>query len=171
MLAIGNAIVDILAYEDETFLTSNGLNKGTMSIVNDSAFKGIYAQIEPVNICSGGSAANSIVGIVSLGARGAFIGKVPSQCLLLICLFATKREITFTIIVPSKEFVGNRNKIEEIIQEINKKLTPIEKIKKFHLIEENFSIENGLLTPTMKIKRNKVTEKYKNILQNFYKNN
>ena len=79
VLAIGNAIVDILAHEDETFLTYNGLNKGTMSIVNDSAFKGIYTQIEPVNICSGGSAANSIFGIVSLGARGAFIGKISDD--------------------------------------------------------------------------------------------
>ena len=76
VLAIGNAIVDILAYEDETFLTYHGLNKGTMSIVDDSTFKGIYAQIEPTNICSGGSAANSIVGIASLGGRGAFIGKI-----------------------------------------------------------------------------------------------
>jgi len=37
------------------------------------------------------------------------------------------------------------------------------------LLSENFSIENGLLTPTMKVKRNKVIEKYKNILEDFYK--
>ena len=53
---------------------------------------------------------------------------------------------------------------------INKNLTLVEKIKKFNLINENFSIENGLLTPTMKVKRNKVIEKYKNILENLYKN-
>ena len=46
----------------------------------------------------------------------------------------------------------------------------MEKIKKFYLINEGFSIENGLLTPTMKVKRNKVIAKYKNILENFYKN-
>ena len=49
-----------------------------------------------------------------------------------------------------------------IIESINKKLTVVEKIKKFRLIDDNFTIENGLLTPTMKIKRNKVTLKYKN---------
>ena len=49
-------------------------------------------------------------------------------------------------------------------------MTLVEKIKKFELINENFSIENGLLTPTMKVKRNKVVAKYKNILENFYKN-
>jgi len=74
------------------------------------------------------------------------------------------------IIVPTKDFKGQKEKISEIIHEVNKNLTLVEKIKKFHLINENFSIENGLLTPTMKVKRNKVVAKYKNILENFYKN-
>jgi len=74
------------------------------------------------------------------------------------------------IIVPAKDFKGQKEKISEIIHEVNKNLTLVEKIKKFHLINENFSIENGLLTPTMKVKRNKVVAKYKNILENFYKN-
>ena len=73
------------------------------------------------------------------------------------------------LIVPSKEFEAKKDTISEIINKINENLTVIEKIKKFHLINENFSIENGLLTPTMKVKRNKVTIKYKNILENFYK--
>ena len=55
------------------------------------------------------------------------------------------------------------------LNEINNNLTLVEKIKKFELINENFSIENGLLTPTMKVKRNKVIIKYKNTLENFYK--
>ena len=67
------------------------------------------------------------------------------------------------------EFKNQREKINEIVNEINNNLTLIEKIKKFQLIDENFSIENGLLTPTMKVKRNKVIIKYKNILENFYK--
>jgi len=73
------------------------------------------------------------------------------------------------IIVPSKEFINQKDKINEIVNEINNNLTLVEKIKKFHLVNENFSIENGLLTPTMKVKRNKVIAKYKNILENFYK--
>ena len=73
------------------------------------------------------------------------------------------------LIVPSKEFNEQKEKMSEIINKINANLTQIERIKKFHLISENFSIENGLLTPTMKIKRNKVIAKYKNILENFYK--
>ena len=74
------------------------------------------------------------------------------------------------LIVPSKEFVDQKKEINEIVNEINNNLTLVEKIKKFQLINENFSIENGLLTPTMKVKRNKVVAKYKNILENFYKN-
>jgi len=73
------------------------------------------------------------------------------------------------IIVPSKEFINQKDKINEIVNEINNNLTLVEKIKKFYLTNENFSIENGLLTPTMKVKRNKVIVKYKNILENFYK--
>ena len=72
------------------------------------------------------------------------------------------------LIVPNKEFKEKKEKIKEVINKINEKLTLIEKIKKFELIKENFSIENGLLTPTMKVKRNKVINKYKNILENFY---
>ena len=73
------------------------------------------------------------------------------------------------LIVPNKEFKNQKEKINEEINEINKGLTLVEKIKKFHLLSENFSIENGLLTPTMKVRRNKVITKYKNILENFYK--
>ena len=72
------------------------------------------------------------------------------------------------LIVPSKEFMNQKKKIDEVINNVNKNLTLVEKIKKFHLLNQNFSIENGLLTPTMKVKRNKVIEKYKNILENFY---
>jgi len=73
------------------------------------------------------------------------------------------------LIVPNKEFSGKKEKINAAVNEINNNLTLVEKIKKFQLIDENFTIENGLLTPTMKVKRNKVIIKYKNTLENFYK--
>ena len=84
-------------------------------------------------------------------------------------VFGEGKNYLVALIVPSKEFLEKKEKIKEIIDEINKSLTLIEKIKNFYLLNENFSIENGLLTPTMKVKRNKVTTKYKNILENFYK--
>ena len=79
-----------------------------------------------------------------------------------------KLDYLVALIVPSKEFKENKDKITEEVNNVNKKLTLIEKISNFYLIEENFTIENGLLTPTMKVKRNKVIKKYKNILENFY---
>jgi long-chain acyl-CoA synthetase len=87
------------------------------------------------------------------------------QCMV----YGDKKNYLVALIVPTKEFKGNRDKIATIINKINENLTLTEKIKKFHFIEENFSIENGLLTPTMKVKRNKVTNKYINILESFYK--
>tara|TARA_B110000438_G_scaffold169955_1_gene162455 strand:+ start:250 stop:1968 length:1719 start_codon:yes stop_codon:yes gene_type:complete len=85
-------------------------------------------------------------------------------------VYGDTKSYLVAIIVPIKELINKKEKISEIVNKINNNLTLIEKIKKFHLIEDSFSIENGLLTPTMKTKRNKVIEKYKNILENFYKN-
>ncbi len=88
------------------------------------------------------------------------------QCMV----YGDGKNYLVALIVPNKDFEGQKEKINEIVGEINKNLTLLEKIKKFYLINEGFSIENGLLTPTMKVKRNKVIAKYKNILENFYKN-
>ena len=86
------------------------------------------------------------------------------QCMV----YGDGKNYLVALIVPSKDFKNNGEKIKETINMVNKNLTLVEKIKKFSLIDENFSIENGLLTPTMKVKRNKVIIKYKNILENFY---
>ena len=112
--------------------------------------------------------------IVSAGGDNISPAKIENQ---LTNSYAIEQSMVFgegknylvALIVPSKEFLNQKEKIKEIIEEINKNLTLVEKIKKFSLLKENFSIENGLLTPTMKVKRNKVTSKYKNILESFYK--
>jgi len=87
------------------------------------------------------------------------------QCMV----YGDRKNYLVALIVPSKEFEQQKEKINEIINKVNANLSQVEKIKKFHLVNESFSIENGLLTPTMKVKRNKVIAKYKNILENFYK--
>ena len=74
------------------------------------------------------------------------------------------------LLVLNKSFVRNDKKIKDIIEETNKELMQIEKIKKFDVVDEEFTIDNELLTPTMKIRRHKIKLKYKNILENFYKN-
>ena len=86
------------------------------------------------------------------------------QCMV----YGDKKNYLVALIVPSKDFVKEKEKIKIVIEKINKKLTLLEKIKKIQLIDENFSIENGLMTPTMKVKRKKVTEKYKNQLEKLY---
>ncbi len=86
------------------------------------------------------------------------------QCMV----YGDKKNYLVALIVPKKEFLKNKEKINKVIEKINTKLTLLEKIKKIQLIDENFSIENGLMTPTMKVKRKKVTEKYKNQLENLY---
>jgi len=86
------------------------------------------------------------------------------QCMV----YGDKKNYLVALIVPNKEFLKEKERINSVIENINKKLTLVEKIKKIQLIDENFSIENGLLTPTMKVKRKKVTEKYKKELENLY---
>ena len=86
------------------------------------------------------------------------------QCMV----YGDKKNYLIALIVPNKDFLNEKEKINKVIEKINSKLTLLEKIKRIQLIDENFSIENGLMTPTMKIKRKKVTEKYKNQLENLY---
>ena len=54
------------------------------------------------------------------------------------------------------------------MEDLNKSLSIVEKIKKFKLIEDEFTIENGMLTPTLKLKRKKILEKYKEDLEKLY---
>jgi len=86
------------------------------------------------------------------------------QCMV----YGDKKNYLVALIVSNKEFLNDKEQINKTIEIINKKLTLVERIKKIQLIDENFSIENGLLTPTMKVKRKKVTEKYKKELENLY---
>ena len=112
--------------------------------------------------------------IVSAGGDNISPAKIENQLSNSIAIdqcmvYGDGKNYLVALIVPTKEFKGNRDQIGEIIKKINENLTLVENIKKFRLIEENFSIENGLLTPTMKIKRGKIILKYKNILEDFYK--
>jgi len=112
--------------------------------------------------------------IVSAGGDNISPAKIENQLMNSSAIeqamvFGEGKNYLVALIVANKEFLNQKEKIKEIIDEINKNLSLVEKIKNFHLLNENFSIENGLLTPTMKVKRNKVISKYKNILESFYK--
>src|SRR5204863_9844198 len=75
----GNAIVDVIARTEDDFLIRHGMNKGTMALIDEPRAEAIYASMGPAMEISGGSAANTIAGVASFGARAAFIGKVKDD--------------------------------------------------------------------------------------------
>ena len=79
VLGIGNAIVDILAKTEDKFLTEQGMAKGSMALIDEARAAAIYGDMGPATEMSGGSGANTIVGLAGFGARTAFIGKVRND--------------------------------------------------------------------------------------------
>lgn len=79
VLGMGNAIVDVLSNEDDAFLKREDLVKGSMNLIDATRAKTLYDQMGPATEISGGSAANTVVGVASLGGRAAFIGKVADD--------------------------------------------------------------------------------------------
>ena len=99
----------------------------------------------------------------------------PSKIENILCLnenikqslvYGDKKNYLVALIVTEKEI--NYEKIKEILENINKNLTLVEKIKKFVLINEEFTINNGMLTPTLKLKRKEIIKNYKQQLENLY---
>ena len=81
VLGIGNAIVDVIAQTEEDFLVKHGMQKGAMTLIDEARALKIYEAMGPTIESSGGSAANTIVGVASFGARAAFVGKVKDDTL------------------------------------------------------------------------------------------
>src|SRR6478736_8400325 len=81
VLGIGNAIVDVIARTEDDFLAKHGMSKGAMTLIDEPRAEAIYASMGPAIEISGGSAANTIAGIASFGARAAFVGKVKGDTL------------------------------------------------------------------------------------------
>ena len=79
VLGIGNAIFDVLVKTDEKFLADHGMTKGSMALIDEARATAIYRDMGPATTMSGGSAANTIVGIANLGARAAYVGKVKQD--------------------------------------------------------------------------------------------
>jgi sugar/nucleoside kinase (ribokinase family) len=79
VLGIGNAIFDVLVRTDEKFLADHGMTKGGMALIDEARAVSIYRDMGPATEMAGGSAANTIVGIASLGARAAYVGKVKDD--------------------------------------------------------------------------------------------
>ncbi len=79
VLGIGNAIVDVIARADDDFLVAQNMQKGGMALIDEARAQAIYDAMGPATEISGGSAANTIAGVASYGARAAFVGKVKDD--------------------------------------------------------------------------------------------
>ncbi len=99
----------------------------------------------------------------------------PSKIENLLCLnekikqsfvYGDKKTYLVALIVTESE--KNKEEIELYLENLNKSLSLVEKVKKFKLIKEEFTIENGMMTPTLKLKRKKILHKYKEVLEKLY---
>jgi len=79
ILGIGNAIVDVLCKVDDEFLIKNSLTKSTMKLIDEAEFKNLLSNLSIEDTISGGSVANSIVGLSQLGNNVGFIGKINND--------------------------------------------------------------------------------------------
>ncbi|MDT9599218.1 adenosine kinase [Sphingosinicella rhizophila] len=79
ILAIGNAIVDVLAAADDAFIEQEGLDKGSMRLIDAEEATRLYGRMAAGREISGGSAANTAAGIAMLGARAGFVGQVATD--------------------------------------------------------------------------------------------
>ena len=79
VIGIGNAVVDVIARAEDDFLVEHGMHKGAMALIDQARAEKIYQAMGPAVESSGGSAANTIVGVASFGGHAAFIGKVKDD--------------------------------------------------------------------------------------------
>lgn len=79
VLAIGNAIVDVMAEATDDFIVREGLNKGGMMLIDDARAESLYAAMGPAQEISGGSAANTLAGMAAMGCECAFIGQIADD--------------------------------------------------------------------------------------------
>ena len=134
ILGIGNAIVDVICKVEDKFITQNNLTKSTMKLVDEPEFKKLLSTLKIEETISGGSVANSIVGLSQLGNKAGFIGKVSDDNLGIKYeeglkkenvdfLYSKKKETIPTgtcliLITPDSErtmvtFLGTAGKINE----------------------------------------------------------
>ena len=94
---------------------------------------------------------------------------VNSELIDQAIVYGDNKPYLVSMLVLSEEKKNiNEEEIQNEIEKINKNLTKVEKIKKFFISEEKFSIENGMQTPTMKLKRYKIIQKFKNKFESLY---
>ncbi len=111
--------------------------------------------------------------IVSLGGDNIAPSKIENLLTLSpeieqACVFGEQKNYIAALLVLNSESKSSNEDIQRYIDEVNKDLTQPEKIKKFIFIDEPFSIENNLMTPTMKVRRHEVQKKYQNQIDQLF---
>ena len=111
--------------------------------------------------------------IVSLGGDNIAPSKIENLLTLSpeieqACVFGEQKNYIAALLVLNSESKSSDEDIQRYIDEVNKDLTQPEKIKKFIYIDEPFSIENNLMTPTMKVRRHEVQKKYQNQIDQLF---
>ena len=111
--------------------------------------------------------------IVSLGGDNIAPSKIENLLTLSpeieqACVFGEQKNYIAALLILSSESKSSDEDIQRYIDEVNKDLTQPEKIKKFIFIDEPFSIENNLMTPTMKVRRHEVQKKYQNQIDQLF---
>ena len=86
---------------------------------------------------------------------------INSEIINQAIVYGDYKPYLVALLVLKNNFIMKNKVIEKEIEKINKNLSKIEKIKKFFVIKDKFSIENGMLTPTLKLKRFKIVNKFK----------
>src|SRR3546814_12784708 len=81
VVAIGNAIVDVIARVDDGFVAANGVERGAMTLIDAERGEALYAAMPPGIAVSGGSAGNTAAGLAALGPRAGHIGTVRDDAL------------------------------------------------------------------------------------------
>ncbi len=76
VVGLGNALVDVISHEDDPFLATHGLQKGSMALIDEERATVLYAAMGVGTEMSGGSAANTLAGVASFGGKAAFVGQV-----------------------------------------------------------------------------------------------
>jgi len=82
VLGVGSSIVDVLSFVDEKFLSANNVKKGIMTLIDEATAENLYHAAAPAGtLVSGGSAANTVAGVASMGGHAAFIGRIKDDAL------------------------------------------------------------------------------------------
>jgi sugar/nucleoside kinase (ribokinase family) len=103
VVAVGNAIVDVIAEVEDSFLVEHGLTKDSMELVEPDRAEALYAAMPPGIEASGGSAANTTVGVAAMGGRAAFIGKVRDDQLGAVYVHDLRASGVDFSVVPAAE--------------------------------------------------------------------